>query len=125
MLRSSSIIAGVFFIFLVFIFSCGKKKAKTSNDIVVAELKNACDCMDAMGIVANEMQDILKPFATGTEAKANAEISAKMDKLDNKMTEINNRCGGELAIPNGEAKKCPGFNAVENTMREVMYKLEE
>jgi hypothetical protein len=106
------------------IVSCGsKKKEKTAEDIVVADLKTECDCVDAMSLVANETLLLIDKFPTEEEMKKDQEASAKFEKMESKLKEIDNRCGKELNIKKEEAQKCAGWDVLNTTMEKIEAKL--
>jgi|688.fasta_scaffold637436_1 hypothetical protein len=106
------------------IISCGgKKKEKSAEDIVVADLKTACDCVDGMSLVAGETLLLIDKFPTEEEMKKDQEASTKFEKLEAKLKEIDNRCGKELNIKKEEAQKCTGWDGLNSTMEKIEAKL--
>jgi hypothetical protein len=104
------------------IFSCGKKKSK---DIVVSDLKDACDCLEAEKMVAVEMTEILKPYNSGTEAFVDTNILNSVFELSNKRKEIRVRCFDELNVSQARLMECQGYDEVDKMMKEVGDKLDK
>ena len=85
--------------------SCGKKKA---IDIKVADIKTACEFVDAMEMVMDEVT-VLVGDAASAEALS-AEKQTELKGLADKMSELDG--AASKAFSREEAEKCANFNRV-------------
>lgn len=108
---------------LLVMAACGTKKAKTAEDINVAKLNNACDCLDAMDLVATETLSLLDKYASFEDMRNDSESLNKYNKLEAKLKEVTKRCTEDLKIKKEEAEKCASYNAVKTKMDQVDEKL--
>lgn len=106
------------------IISCGgSKKVKTSEDIVVADLKNACDCLGAMDLLGVELLAMMEKYENREEMLKNADAKVKYDKNEAKLKEVEVRCQKDLAIKKEDAEKCDNYQTTKATMDKVKEKL--
>lgn len=110
-------------VMVVLLTACGSKKAKTSDDINVAKLNTACDCMDAMDLIATETLAVLDKFPDGTEMRKDSDALNKYNKLESKLKDVTKRCTQDLKIEKEEAKKCSNYETVKTKMDQVEEKL--
>lgn len=103
--------------------ACGTKKAKTADDIVVDKLNNACDCLDAMDLIATETLVVLDKFANREEMSKDSDALNKYNKLESKLKDVTKRCTQDLKIAKEEAEKCPTYHTVKTKMDQVEEKL--
>ena len=101
---------------VVFLFSC----SESARDINVEKIDNACDFVDAVGIVAGEMIDLIEEYPEGTDEEDIPESAIKeMVFLEKKMNELEN------ALKNSdwedEVVDCPNFNKVDKKMTDLGY----
>jgi len=92
---------------VVFVVSCGTKGPKKAEDIVVSELRTACDFVDAIEIVVDEVIDV-KGEKNWHELEE-AEIE-KIEKLFAKLEEIDSVAQDKFT--EDEAKTCPAYDRV-------------
>ena|SRR5687768_8101618 len=102
---------------VLLLFSCGRK-FKTADQINVANIKDGCDCMHAMEVVADETLALMERSQRDSTAMTGDELE-RYDNLTLKMEEINNRCVKELAIPSSEVQSCFGFERVRRKMEKL------
>ena len=104
-----SFIIGSALMLCVSVTSCGGEKAL---DIDVANLETACDVVNALDLIATEMNAMVEDGEVGTDEKA------EFEKLVNKIEEVDDVA--RTKFERSEAEKCDKWDA----MREKSDKLE-
>lgn len=115
---------------LVFVFAVGAMAltscgggAKKAADIKVADLKDACGCVDAMDVVATEVLALIDPFATEDDLEKDEAAMKSMDALEDKFGEIEDHCRKSLKVEKDALKECDAFAGFETKMEKVEEKL--
>jgi len=115
---------------LVFVFavgaltltSCGGG-AKKAADIKVADIKDACGCMDAMNVVADEVLAAIEPFETEDALEADEAALKSVEALEDKFGEVEDHCRKELKLEKSSLEACDGFKGFEEKMEKIEEKL--
>jgi hypothetical protein len=107
-MKKSILIIGSALMMCLTISSCGGKKAL---DINVDDLNSACDFVDALELIANEMVEITVDgeIASGQEEQ--------MKKLVDKVDEVSS--AAESSYPVSEARECPNWDRLEGKVEMV------
>ncbi len=102
------------------LFSCGenneekKDKIKESTkDIDVNKIDNACDYVDAVGVVTGEMIDLKEEYKDTDKEDIPKSAFKKMESLKEKLKSVHNEVKDEWI---DEIKDCPNFNKVDENM---------
>ena len=95
-----------------FMTSCG---AKTADDVNVDDIKTACDCIDAMDVIANDMLSYIGEKSE-KEMKDDEALNSKFDKL----REVEKKCRKDFKKE--DAEKCDGYSDFEETMNKFAEK---
>lgn len=101
--------------------SCGG--AKKAADINVADINDACGCLDNMNIVAAEVVSLIEPFETENELEADEAALKNLESLEDKFKEIEDRCRKGLELDKSELEACDGFKDFESKMETIENKL--
>ena len=103
------------FLFTALVVSCGGDKAK---DIDVSELKTACEVIDAMIIVMNEV--VALGESVDSEEGASDAQKKEFKSLEDLMNEIGEK-GDDMDMDDEMIRACPNFYKI----LEVGPKIEE
>lgn len=95
--------------------SCGGESAE---DIKVEDLKEACDCVDAMTTITDEMLSIVD--GVEDEKDLSEDDKKKIETLSEKMQEVSKHCKSEF--DKDEAKDCDGADELKEKGEELMEK---
>lgn len=98
--------------------SCGGGGAKSIDDLKVEDLKTACDCVDAMVVV---LDDVLVTIDGKTEEQIEADEAAlaKVEKAEKLFGDIENQCRKNLDVKKEDLEACPNFKDFETKMEKV------
>jgi len=96
--------------------SCGGDKPNKADDIKTSDLKSACDCVDAMEVILDEMAVIVNKEA----ADMKEEDKKEAEKLGKKIQEISAHCQKEFKKE--DAEKCSNAESLKKKGEEVMSK---
>lgn len=100
--------------------SCGGGSAE---DIKVEDLKDACGCVDAMNVVADEVITVIDKFDSEEELEKDEEAMKKIDALEDKFEEIEDYCEDELKLKKSDAEECESFKSFIEKMEKIEEKL--
>jgi hypothetical protein len=97
--------------------SCGSK-GTSSADINVKELNTACECVDAMEVVFDEMLTLIDG-KTEDAIEADAELDKKVSALEEKYDEIESHCIKDKQMSRADAEACPNFKRAKEKMDKI------
>lgn len=89
--------------------SCGSGDGDPSS-IKTEDLKTACECVDAMELIADRQLELL-------EGEETDEAEKEYEGLEEKMNEVNKHCRSEFKKE--EAEKCDNFESLMEKMKDV------
>ena len=116
------------------LFSCGdsnetaqgdkaketKNEQVTFDDIKLEDLKEPCECVDAIETVLDRL------ISTSGKLKQSEPDSAKKENAkkifiqgQDKISEIGNRCQGDLGIPSSEIQNCDAYQQMVEKLQRV------
>ena len=84
--------------------------SETSNldDINVSDIKEACDCSDAMEKIADVLEKATLSFSSMQEAKADTEANSIIELANQKTRAVAQKCQ-TLGINDSDIESCPSF----------------
>ncbi|MCB9189847.1 MAG: hypothetical protein H6599_11280 [Flavobacteriales bacterium] len=100
--------------------SCGGGSAE---DIKVEDLKDACGCVDAMNVVADDVLATVDKFDSEEELEKDEEAVKKIDALEEKFEEIEDHCKDKLEVKKSDIEACDGFKTFVEKMEKIEEKL--
>ena len=99
------------------ITSCG---GPSLDDINVAEIKDACGCVDAVKMASDIMIAEADKYESNGKMLAPDKASEKlMDEADKKIKDVVRKCTEELKIEGEAMKKCPSFKELEANTKKL------
>lgn len=97
--------------------SCG---GPSLDDINVAEIKDACGCVDAVKLASDVMiAEAKKHESNGNMLEPDEATKKLMDEAAKKIEEITTKCTEELKVERETMKKCPSFKELEANMKNL------
>lgn len=102
---------------IVIVTSCSGG-TKSIDDLKIEDIKTACDCVDAMVVV---MDDVLTTIEGKTEEQIEADETAlaKVEKAEKVFGDIENQCRNNLNLNKTDLEVCPNFNDFESKMSKI------
>lgn len=92
--------------------ACGSKKAE---DIKVEDLKDACECVEATGIVADDIISFMDEKGGNPDEMEESDVKTAKDKFG-KIEEIMNHCRTKLEVSRSDMKECSNYEEVDKKM---------
>ncbi len=97
--------------------SCG---GPSLDDVNIAEIKDACGCVDAVIIASDVMlAEADRHRVNGKMTEPDSEAKKVMDEADKKIKDIVKKCNQELKIEGAAMKKCPNFKELEANTKKL------
>ena len=97
---------------VVFLFSC----SESARDINVEKIDNACDFVDAVGIVSGEILDLMEEYKDTDEEDIPESAIKEMEFLEDKMDELKSAAKDEWK---DKVQDCPNFKEVDENMEKI------
>lgn len=108
-------ISNLFFALILFVGLAVSGCKKSPMDIQVSDLKTACDFVDALESLMDEM------IAVKGSANSKEELSAADEQkrlaLDKKIDEV--KSGAEAKFPKEEAQKCEHYGSLQDKVKQL------
>ena len=98
---------------VVFLFSCSEPES--AKDIDINKIDNACDFVDAVGVVYGEMIDLTEEYKDVDEEEIPESAFKKMEFLEAKLNEIESITKYKWI----DKKYCPNFKEVDDNMQKI------
>jgi len=97
---------------IVFLFSC----SESAKDIDPKKIDNACDFVDAVGTVTDEMIDLMERYEDKDESDIPDSAKEEMDLLEEKMNELEDVMKEEWE---DEIEDCKNFKEVDGNLKKL------
>ena len=97
---------------IVFLFSC----SESAKDIDPKKIDNACDFVDAVGTVTDEMIDLMEKYKDQDESDIPESAKEEMELLEKKMDELEDVMKDEWK---DEIKDCKNFKEVDGNLNKI------
>ena len=97
------------FTLAVLMCSCGGDSAK---DIKTDDIEDACDCVDAMHQIMDEMIDLVQTYEDVDEADIPEEIELEYEALESKLDDVSGYCKDNFTKE--AAQECNGFDELKD-----------
>ena len=97
---------------VILLFSC----SESAKDIDVKKIDNACDFVDAIGTVTDEMLDFMEKYKDQDESDIPESAKEERELLEKKMKELQNAMKDEWEV---EIKDCKNFKEVDGNLEKL------
>ncbi|MDG2059130.1 MAG: hypothetical protein P8J34_03130 [Flavobacteriales bacterium] len=97
---------------IVFLFSC----SESAKDIDPKKIDNACDFVDAVGTVTDEMIDLMERYEDKDESDIPDSDREEMDLLEEKMDKLEDVMKEEWE---DEIEDCKNFKKVDGNLKKL------
>lgn len=99
------------------ITSCG---GPSLDDVNVAEIKDACGCVDAMKTVSDVMVAEAEKHGNDAEKlQKDADSKKLFDEAGKKSMELMKKCSQDLKLEPADMEKCPNFKEFEASAKKL------